>query len=69
VPGAGAKTELKRIVRQAERAGWRVRSGSKHLLLYPANGNPPVIVPRNKGGGRRTHKNMLANLRKGGLDV
>ena len=60
------------ILKAAKDAGWRVREGKKHVLLYPPNGNRPHSMPRGaKSGANSGHykANFLAALRRDGLDV
>jgi hypothetical protein len=54
------------VLARAAAAGWRVRQGGKHLVLYPPRGRP-IIVPRGKMFPRG-ERNLLAAVKRHGLD-
>lgn len=61
----------RRILRAAEKAEWKVRQGSKHIVLYPTDGGRPIVLSNAgsiKGHGS-AQSNYEATLRRRGLDV
>jgi hypothetical protein len=60
----------RKVVAAAKDAGWRVRMGKKHILLYPPDGSRPYPLPygTESESGRR-QANAASYLRSKGLDV
>lgn len=60
--------EVKLLLKQIRRAGWRVeqRSGC-HYKVFPPTG--PIIVISATPNGKRGVKNARADCRRAGLDV
>lgn len=63
------KKEIKEIIREATQQGWRVERGGKHYRAYPPSmESPPQTIPITPSD-YRGYKNLLAQLRRGGMDI
>lgn len=62
------KQEVRELVRDLERQGWRVeaRKGG-HLVAYSPDGKTMVTLPSTPGD-RRWRQNAISQLRRGGYD-
>lgn len=56
------------LVEAAQRQGWSVRSGSRHLKLTSPDGKVTMPVPCSSGD-RRAVLNFRAQLRRAGVNV
>jgi hypothetical protein len=54
--------DLRALLRDLRRAGWRVEQG-RHFRLYPPGGGPPVRVSCTPSDGR-AYQNILSDLRR-----
>lgn len=59
--------DLKRTLREVERAGWEVTRRGGHMILTGPDGQR-VVACATTGGGR-AHKNLLGHLKRAGLDL
>lgn len=59
--------EVRELVRQLERQGWRVEHGKGHSKAFSPDGRTIVVLPLTPGGGR-WKQNLIAQLRRGGFD-
>lgn len=55
-----------KLIRQAVRAGWRVRRG-KHYVLYAPDGKSMVVCAVT-GSDHRAYRNFLSRMRKAGWE-
>jgi len=61
---------VKDLVMKAEKAGWTIQRGSKHLVLIPPDRSVPrLTLSTTENDGDRKFLNQRAELRKRGLDV
>lgn len=60
---------VENYLRAAIEAGWRVRQGSKHMVVYPPSGNRPIAISLRNNEKYHGDKNLRAKLRREGLDV
>jgi len=57
---------VEEIIEAIQRQGWRVRRGSKHYMVYPADPTkPPVAIPCTPSD-HRSLLNIRADLRRRG---
>jgi hypothetical protein len=63
-PGGNGR-EMRRLLAEVERAGWRMRPSKHGFLVYPPQGSP-VTVPGTPGDVRSV-RNTAAQLRRAGL--
>ncbi len=66
------RNEYTRIIRAAESAGWRTRSGKSHVIIYPPQGRRPIPVPRSSSTGRKAAailRSLTQQCRRAGLDL
>jgi len=61
--------KMKNYLKAAIDAGWEVRRGRKHILVYPPSGARPIALSFNNNEKYHGDKNTRASLRKEGLDV
>lgn len=67
---ASYRKDLRGLIRKAEAAGWRVvvaRSG--HVKFFPPDGKTAPCVAGGTPSDHRSWANLLACLRRKGLDV
>lgn len=66
--GVGLKKDLKAILEEARRQGWRVelRKGG-HYRLYPPSGRGSPITTGSTPGDRRALLNLVARMRRYGF--
>lgn len=57
------------FVKAAVRAGWRVEDGRNGVKLYPPSGNRPLCIHGSPKQNGHAHRNMVAALRREGLEV
>jgi hypothetical protein len=57
----------KELIAAAIRAGWRVRDGGKHVIIYPPDGQRPVVLARQLKG--RQIPDQVKKCRAAGLSV
>lgn len=63
------RKQIEGIMESLERQGWKVRSGAKHWVVYPADkSQSPVVVPKNPSDPRGV-KNVISELRKRGAQL
>lgn len=58
--------ELREILREAERQGWRVVRGSKHFKLYAPDGKTIVTAPTTPSDWRAI-RDVIARMRRAGF--
>lgn len=61
--------EVVTYLKVARKAGWRVRQGTKHVVLYPPDGSRPISVSLRNNEKFHGYLNLRALLRSKGLDV
>lgn len=59
--------DLKRTLREVERAGWTITRRGGHYLLDSPEGQRVVSCASRAGG--RAHQNFLGQLKRAGLDL
>lgn len=57
-----------KLVKAAEKAGWRVDHSKRHVTIYPPDRNLSPIPVASSGKGRG-NKNLRGHLRHAGLNV
>lgn len=62
---ASTQKELRQIIREAERQGWRVEH-RKHIHFYAPDGKNIVIAPSTPSDSR-WKQNLIADLRRYGF--
>lgn len=62
-----AKKEIKQLVKDLERQGWRVELNKGHYKAYPPSDKPMVVFASTPSDHRAFH-NVLARLRKSGYN-
>lgn len=59
--------EIKKIIKEAERQGWRVEMRSKHYMAFPPDkSHGPVTLPVSPSDHRAV-KNVLSEMRRRGF--
>lgn len=59
--------DLKRTLREVERAGWTITKRGNHNVLIGPEGQRVVSCATRAGG--RAHQNFLGQLKRAGLDL
>lgn len=57
----------KQLISAAIKAGWRVRQGGQHVIIYPPDGQRPIAIARKLKG--RHIPDQTKKCREAGLDV
>lgn len=57
----------KELISAAVRAGWRVREGGSHVVIYPPDGQRPIALARKLKG--RQIPDQVKKCRTAGLDI
>lgn len=57
--------EVKELIKEAKRQGWRVKEG-KHYKLYAPDGETIVVVGKTPSD-RRSLENSISDMRKAGF--
>ena len=57
----------KTLIRAAIHAGWRVREGSSHVVIYPPDGQRPIALARRIKG--KQIPDQVKKCRAAGLDI
>jgi hypothetical protein len=58
------------VLKAAREAGWIIKDGRKHTLLFPDDGGRPIPISKSRRTKRgRMEGNSRSALRKRGLDV
>jgi hypothetical protein len=62
--------EIVKIVRKAQKQGWRVeKASSSHILFYPPNIEDGIVTMSSSPSSFRNHKNILSLLKAKGLKL
>jgi hypothetical protein len=59
--------DLRVLVRQLEKAGWRVRHGRKHVVAFPPDLAVPAVTFGCTPSDHRAWENNMARLRRSGF--
>lgn len=59
--------DVKRILREAERQGWRIEQGGKHIKAYPPDPSQSMVTIAQTASDKRAIKNVLSEMRKRGV--
>jgi predicted RNA binding protein YcfA (HicA-like mRNA interferase family) len=64
-------SDVKKVIKKAEQAGWRVRQNANgHVVFYSPDGKTLVVGNGlHKASDRRAFANMCGDLRKAGLVI
>lgn len=66
----GAAKEIRQIVRELQRQGWRVeKTNSSHFKAYPPEGKAFVVFGCTPNGGNRALANTKSLLRRHGAKI
>ncbi|MDQ3662934.1 MAG: hypothetical protein M3454_18180 [Actinomycetota bacterium] len=60
--------DIKKIMREAERQGWRIVQGTKHIKAYPPDPSHGMVTISSTAGDRNAIKNILRDLRRRGFE-
>lgn len=58
---------IRELLATAKTAGWEVRYGGKHIVVYPAGGGRPIVVPHRIK--RAAIRDQTKAARLAGLDI
>lgn len=62
--------DIMKIVRQAQKQGWRVEKASNsHVLFYPPNVDDGFVTVSSSPSSFRNHRNVLSLLKAKGLKL
>lgn len=64
---SNAAKEVRELVAEAARQGWRVREDGPHYLLFSPDGEVRVSIAKTPSDGRHWRQNSVAKLRRGGF--
>lgn len=65
----GITKDLRKLIRQAEKEGWRVETRKNKVMFFPADKSAEVITVHLTPSDWRAMRNFVALLRRAGLDV
>lgn len=59
--------ELKKLLRELEHQGWRLKTGTRGIMAYPPDKTRPIVAIHRTPSDHRAWANMLAALRRSGF--
>lgn len=60
--------DIKKIMREAERQGWRIVHGGKHIKAYPPDPSQSMVTVSSTASDRNAVKSILRDLRRRGFE-
>lgn len=60
------KKEIKKILRQLDQQGWRIKDTGKHIKAYPPDRSKRMVVLPRTPSDHRALKNAISQLRRSG---
>lgn len=59
--------DTKKIVKEAQRQGWRFDESGRHPKLWPPDKTKTAVIVAGTPGDRRARQNLIAEMRRRGF--